>query len=85
MTVAAYRYVVRNEFLPAIVSAPMLAQSSPRPRTARSSTVLRPGPHQNPMTPVEFSVAAYRFGHSQVRRAYRLNGNGNCANLQVFS
>ena len=25
------------------------------------------------MTPVEFSVAAFRFGHTQVRRAYRLN------------
>lgn len=24
------------------------------------------------MTPVEFSVAAVRFGHTQVRRAYRL-------------
>jgi hypothetical protein len=44
-------------------------------------------------TPVEFSVAAYRFGHTQVRLAYRLNGdnadgnaaNGTCDNLQVFS
>lgn len=36
-------------------------------------------------TPVEFSVAAYRFGHSQVRLAYRLNGTNNCQNLQAFN
>jgi hypothetical protein len=27
----------------------------------------------DPLIPVEFSVAAYRFGHSQVRPSYRLN------------
>lgn len=36
-------------------------------------------------TPVEFSVAAFRYGHSNVRLAYRLNGNNACQNLQVFS
>ena len=29
--------------------------------------------HNEPFIPVEFSVAAYRFGHSQVRPSYRLN------------
>lgn len=29
---------------------------------------------QRPFMPIEFSVAAYRFGHSQVRHAYMLNG-----------
>ncbi|MCC6715011.1 MAG: peroxidase [Gammaproteobacteria bacterium] len=29
--------------------------------------------HDAPLIPVEFSVAAYRFGHSQVRPSYRLN------------
>jgi hypothetical protein len=33
--------------------------------------------------PVEFSVAAYRFGHSQVRRAYRITEGGPF--LQVFN
>ena len=30
-------------------------------------------PKPRPFMPVEFSVAAYRFGHSQVREFYRLN------------
>ena len=37
------------------------------------------------MTPVEFSVAAFRFGHTQVRRAYRLNNLNGSPNFQVFS
>lgn len=28
---------------------------------------------RRPLIPVEFTVAAYRFGHSQVRPSYRLN------------
>jgi hypothetical protein len=28
---------------------------------------------ENPLMPIEFSVAAYRFGHSQIRPSYRLN------------
>ncbi|KHL26877.1 peroxidase [Croceibacterium mercuriale] len=32
--------------------------------------------HNEPFIPVEFSVAAYRFGHSQVRPSYRLNFTG---------
>ena len=28
---------------------------------------------KTPRIPVEFSVAAYRFGHSQVRPSYRVN------------
>ena len=35
------------------------------------------------MTPVEFSVVAYRFGHSMVRRAYELTNT--TGKIQVFS
>ena len=34
----------------------------------------------NPFIPVEFSVACYRFGHSQVRPSYRANFDGDNGN-----
>lgn len=37
-----------------------------------------------PFIPVEFSVAAYRFGHSQVRPSYRANFTGNPGNTPFF-
>ena len=38
-----------------------------------------------PYIPVEFSVAAYRFGHSQVRPSYRANFKGNPGNQPFFA
>ena len=37
-----------------------------------------------PFIPVEFSVAAYRFGHSQVRPSYRANFTGNPGGTPFF-
>jgi hypothetical protein len=61
-----YQWLILHEFLP---------------RTVGQSTVddvLINGPkhftwRNDPYIPVEFSVAAYRFGHSQVRPSYRAN------------
>ncbi|MCV3738446.1 hypothetical protein OCK02_19755 [Rhizobium sp. TRM96647] len=39
---------------------------------------------QDPFMPVEFSVAAYRFGHSMVRNAYQTNSNTHVAGFRVF-
>ena len=36
-----------------------------------------------PYIPVEFSVAAYRFGHSQIRPSYRANFTGNGAGCPI--
>lgn len=38
-----------------------------------------------PFIPVEFSVAVYRFGHSQVRPSYRCNFTGNPGNTPFFA
>lgn len=41
--------------------------------------------HNEPFIPVEFSVAAYRFGHSQVRPSYRANFTGNPGGTPFFA
>jgi hypothetical protein len=63
----------------------------------RVDALMRGGGHGNPdtplfkhatFTPVEFSVAAYRFGHSIVRKAYNLNDDpatGVARKVQVFN
>ena len=65
-----YQWAVLTDFLPTIVGKPALSAVFPRGvRTPRLS-YYRPCAQG---MPVEFSVAAYRFGHSMVRPIYRLN------------
>ena len=62
-----YQYIIVKEFLPLIVGQAMV------------DSILNDGcmcyewdrPH--PPIPVEFAVAAYRYGHSQVRQTYKVN------------
>ncbi|HEY8792210.1 MAG TPA: heme peroxidase family protein [Gaiellaceae bacterium] len=61
-----YQWIVIHEFLVKTVGAELV------------NDVLSKGPkhfkwRNDPYIPVEFSVAAYRFGHSQVRPSYRAN------------
>jgi hypothetical protein len=61
-----HQWLVLHEFLPKTVGQAMV------------DDVLTTGPkfftwRNDPFIPVEFSVAAYRFGHSQVRPSYRAN------------
>lgn len=62
-----YQWLIRHEFLPAVVDAAVLAEAEQALQS----------PHANvcngaPIMLVEFAVAAYRFGHSQVRGRYRI-------------
>jgi hypothetical protein len=73
-----YQWIVLHDFLPTIVGQ------------ATIDRFLLPGNRvnceffcANTFTPVEFSVAAYRFGHSMVRKAYELNET--TGKIQVFS
>ena len=68
--VGAYRYVVLNDYLPQIVGQEAVNTALGRPVNAG---FYQPGSLRAPMTPVEFSTAAFRFGHSQVRNAYAIN------------
>ena len=66
-----YQKIVVEEFLPEIIDADIL---QPFLDGFRSGTL--PGPidwASNTVMPVEFSVAAFRFGHSHVRQNYRVN------------
>jgi hypothetical protein len=61
-----YQWLVLHEFLPTTVGQTI------------ADDVLANGPlhfnwRNDPFIPVEFSVAAYRFGHSQIRPSYRAN------------
>lgn len=63
-----YQWVVLNEYLPEVAGAS-------RVQAALSGDIApyKPSNKHDPVLPVEFAVAAFRFGHSQVRRAYGLN------------
>jgi Animal haem peroxidase len=67
-----YQYVVVNDFLKKIVSKKVLENLKVNGHYDRDK--LKFFRWQNdPFMPVEFSVAAYRLGHSMVRPGYRLN------------
>jgi heme peroxidase len=55
-----YQWIVKKEFLPLIVGDELAGMAGFKWK-------------HGPFMPVEFSVAAYRFGHSMVRDDYKLN------------
>ena len=61
-----YEWVVVHEFLPLTVGEDLFADLE-----ANGRKYYEPG--ESPAIPVEFSDAAYRFGHSQITPTYRLN------------
>jgi hypothetical protein len=66
-----YQWLVLNDFLPTIIGEitwKSIKAELPHLR------FFKPGRYGGIM-PVEFSVAAYRFGHSMIRPIYRLNTN----------
>jgi hypothetical protein len=72
-----YQWVVIHDFLRRIVGDETF-DAVFEPHEVRGRTVRRPRlDHYRPkhlaFMPVEFSVAAYRFGHSMIRNRYRLN------------
>lgn len=82
-----YQWVVAHDFLGRIVGPDLLAHLLVRRAEAdgppRESTRLRFYRHRvRPFMPVEFSVAAYRYGHSQVRDRYSIN---NTFERELFS
>jgi hypothetical protein len=73
-----YQWVVLHDFLPTIIGQKTLEEILPH--LAKKTSIHHDKPALNfykwskePFMPVEFSVAAYRFGHSMIRPIYRLN------------
>lgn len=72
-----YQWIILHEFLPKTVSQALVDKVLTQGRKFYKW-------RNAPFIPVEFSVAAYRFGHSQVRPSYRVNFGPNDAN-QFFA
>jgi hypothetical protein len=73
-----YQWIILHDFLPTTIGAGPLARilrEGPkfyRPEDPNNRIRTASG-HDMPRIPIEFSAAAYRFGHSQIRPSYRLN------------
>lgn len=61
-----YQWILIHEYLPLICGQNVVDDVMNNGRKFY-------GWHNKPYIPVEFSVAAYRFGHSQIRPSYRAN------------
>lgn len=74
-----YQWVVMSEFLPKICGNDLMSELVEETLidgvgTQRQVKQLEYyKPEQTPFIPVEWSVAAYRYGHSQIRPTYNLN------------
>jgi len=73
-----YQWVVLHDFLPTIIGQPMVDEILGQVKPGKTATANPPQlkfykPEKEPFMPVEFSVGAYRFGHSMIRPIYRLN------------
>jgi hypothetical protein len=73
-----YQWVVLHDFLPTIIGQPMLDAILGQVREGGTATEKPPQlkfykVEKDAFMPIEFSVAAYRFGHSMIRPIYRLN------------
>jgi hypothetical protein len=78
-----YQWIVLNDFLPRIVHATILdALKSGDGKYDRDKLKFFHWKNE-PFMPVEFSVAAYRLGHSMIRPGYRLNDDDSTL-LPIF-
>jgi Animal haem peroxidase len=82
-----YQWMIKTDFLPRICDPDVVTDVFKNGRKIFEAGV---APTQVPTMPIEFSVAAYRLGHSMVRQAYNWNvnfdnGDGTLELLFFFS
>lgn len=73
----SYQWVVLNDFLKKICREDIYNTIAPDPTKPRSPHLTYYNAHDEAFIPVEFAVAAYRFGHSMVRPSYALNAQAS--------
>jgi Animal haem peroxidase len=78
-----YQWVVVNDYLPHVAGRGRVERFLSRDRKVRNE-YYKPGNPAAPMTPVEFSAAVFRYGHSQVRDSYELNDLSEDDPIPVF-
>jgi len=77
-----YQWIVLNDFLPRVVHSNVLNDLKTNGKYDRGKLKLFHWKNE-PFLPVEFSVAAYRLGHSMIRPGYRLNDDATTL-LPIF-
>jgi hypothetical protein len=87
VVVKHYQWMIRHDYLPRICDQAVLDDVFANGRKVFETTA---APTDVPTMPVEFSVAAFRLGHSMIRRAYSWNarfpsGQGSLDLLFTFS
>jgi hypothetical protein len=68
-----YQWLIVNDYLPRIVGKEVVSSLIKRDGTIKFfGTFYKPGNPANPYMPIEYSGAAYRFGHSMIRAEYEM-------------
>lgn len=85
-----YQWVIVNDFLPRVVGRQTVNDIvAPTGKRWKAKTPFyKPGNPNKPMMPIEYSVAAYRWGHSGIRPEYEMHDSPvspNPAVLPIFS
>jgi hypothetical protein len=82
-----FQWVIVHDFLPRVVGQPlvdsMLTTSAGKVRG--KLLFYKPGNPQKPMMPIEYSVAAYRWGHSGIRPEYEMHQTQTSPSPSVLS
>ncbi|MFD3445222.1 heme peroxidase family protein [Microbacteriaceae bacterium 4G12] len=71
-----FQWLIVNDFLPRIVGQAMvdsIVKNTPGMPSKVDLRFYKPGDKKRPMMPVEYSGAAYRFGHSMIRAEYEMS------------